>query len=110
MHEIHSEVPSTLNIPVTYFLVISVFYCNVKNDHKQELKTTPIYKLTVLGVRRPGRLVWVLYLGSPKVEVKALVGGALVQRTSGKIPVLLIQTVGRIQFLAVVGLKSLFHG
>lgn len=89
-------------------LAVLVFYCCTTNNHKQQLKTTSIYQLTVLYFKSSGQT---LCLGCNKTEINLLVSGQaeyiLVILKIHFINVKLI-VIDRIQFLVVVGLRSLF--
>lgn len=89
-------------------LAVLVFYCCTTNYRKQQLKTTSIYQLTVLYFKSSGQT---LCLGCNKAEINLLVSGQaeyiLVILKIHFINVKLI-VVGRIRFLVVVGLRSLF--
>ena len=64
-----------------------------------QLKTTPIYHLTVLEVKSLGRLNWALHGGFHRLQSRVAQGGICFS---------FFQVVGRIQLLVVVGLRFLF--
>ena len=108
----HSEVPSTLNILVAFFLTISVFYCNVKKQNKYR----GVRQHPFMNSRFFRSEVQVGLAGFSSQGLTRLRSGcrpcveALLWRLRDDLTFKLIQAVGRIQFLAVVGLRSLFPG
>lgn len=73
-----------------------------------QLKTTPIYQLTVLAVESLGRLNWVLCRVSRGCSQGVAQAGLSPGGSGEESDFRCFQVVGRIQLLVVVGLRSLF--